>query len=177
MGGAVALEMALQRPMRVPRLALINSLASYRDQWRKWVYACTLFRRVDTSGRHAQGGADFCGRIVSGTVAANTSCSRSRGRRRCTREDLPIHVALELLGNEAGAIDRESHEVRFLGAGPVHAHGREDGALFEAYWSGARATTGDCLTAAKALDSPKNGVALRWMSTGKGSRQRAFGRV
>jgi len=36
LGGAVALEMALQRPGSVPRLALINSLASYRlDDWRK----------------------------------------------------------------------------------------------------------------------------------------------
>jgi 3-oxoadipate enol-lactonase len=39
MGGAVALEMALQRPTLVPRLTLINSLATYRDQWRKWIYA------------------------------------------------------------------------------------------------------------------------------------------
>jgi len=39
MGGAVALEMALQRPAAVPRLALINSLATYGDQWRKWMYA------------------------------------------------------------------------------------------------------------------------------------------
>jgi 3-oxoadipate enol-lactonase len=36
MGGAVALEMALQRPHAVRRLALINSLPSYRaDHWRK----------------------------------------------------------------------------------------------------------------------------------------------
>jgi 3-oxoadipate enol-lactonase len=40
LGGAVALEMALQRPAAVPRLALINSLASYRvDHWRKWLEA------------------------------------------------------------------------------------------------------------------------------------------
>jgi pimeloyl-ACP methyl ester carboxylesterase len=39
MGGAVALEMALQRPGVVTRLALINSLATYSDQWRKWMYA------------------------------------------------------------------------------------------------------------------------------------------
>ncbi len=39
MGGGVALEMALQRPTLVSRLALINSLATYRDQWRKWIYA------------------------------------------------------------------------------------------------------------------------------------------
>jgi hypothetical protein len=31
--------MALQRPTLVPRLALINSLATYRDQWRKWMHA------------------------------------------------------------------------------------------------------------------------------------------
>ena len=37
LGGAVALEMALQRPNCVPRLVLINSLASYQiDDWRKW---------------------------------------------------------------------------------------------------------------------------------------------
>jgi 3-oxoadipate enol-lactonase len=36
MGGAVALEMALQRPQATRRLALINSLPSYRaDHWRK----------------------------------------------------------------------------------------------------------------------------------------------
>jgi 3-oxoadipate enol-lactonase len=36
MGGAVALEMATQRPHSVPRLGLINSLATYRpDHWRK----------------------------------------------------------------------------------------------------------------------------------------------
>jgi 3-oxoadipate enol-lactonase len=38
MGGAVALEMALQAPTRVERLATINSLPSYRvDHWRKWL--------------------------------------------------------------------------------------------------------------------------------------------
>jgi pimeloyl-ACP methyl ester carboxylesterase len=40
MGGAVAFEMALQRPGWVPRLGLINSLASYRvDHWTKWCKA------------------------------------------------------------------------------------------------------------------------------------------
>jgi pimeloyl-ACP methyl ester carboxylesterase len=40
MGGAVGLEMALQRPGRVPRLALINSLASYvLDDRHKWFEA------------------------------------------------------------------------------------------------------------------------------------------
>jgi pimeloyl-ACP methyl ester carboxylesterase len=40
LGGAVALEMALQRPASVPRLVLINSLACYRiDHWRKWLEA------------------------------------------------------------------------------------------------------------------------------------------
>jgi pimeloyl-ACP methyl ester carboxylesterase len=40
MGGAVALEMALQRPQAVPRLGLINSLATYRvDHWTKWCKA------------------------------------------------------------------------------------------------------------------------------------------
>ena len=40
LGGAVALQMALQRPAAVPRLVLINSLASYRtDHWIKWLEA------------------------------------------------------------------------------------------------------------------------------------------
>jgi 3-oxoadipate enol-lactonase len=40
MGGAVGLEMALARPQAVRRLAMINSLASYRlDHWRKWLEA------------------------------------------------------------------------------------------------------------------------------------------
>ncbi len=38
LGGAVALEMALQRPASVQRLMTINSLPSYRiDTWRKWL--------------------------------------------------------------------------------------------------------------------------------------------
>jgi 3-oxoadipate enol-lactonase len=38
LGGAVATEMALQRPAAVERLMTINSLPSYRvDHWRKWL--------------------------------------------------------------------------------------------------------------------------------------------
>jgi pimeloyl-ACP methyl ester carboxylesterase len=38
LGGAVALEMAALRPACVPRLGLINSLATYRpDHWQKWL--------------------------------------------------------------------------------------------------------------------------------------------
>ena len=50
MGGAVALEMALQRPTLVSRLALINSLATYRDQWRKWLYARTCIALIRLIG-------------------------------------------------------------------------------------------------------------------------------
>jgi len=40
LGGAVGLEMALQRPERVSKLGLINSLATYRlDHWSKWLEA------------------------------------------------------------------------------------------------------------------------------------------
>jgi iron complex outermembrane receptor protein len=50
LGGAVALEMAALRPGRVPRLALINSLASYQPRdVRKWLetyVSATLVRLI-----------------------------------------------------------------------------------------------------------------------------------
>lgn len=53
LGGAVGLEMALQRPERVARLALINSLASYRlDHWRKWLEACLPMVMIPLLGMH-----------------------------------------------------------------------------------------------------------------------------
>ncbi len=56
MGGAVALEMALQRPAAVPRLVLINSLASYRvDDWRKWLEARLSSAAVRLLGMHLTG--------------------------------------------------------------------------------------------------------------------------
>lgn len=39
MGGAIALQMAIERPAFVPRLALINTLAKYNDHWLKWLIA------------------------------------------------------------------------------------------------------------------------------------------
>jgi 3-oxoadipate enol-lactonase len=57
LGGAVALEMALQRPQCVPRLALINSLASYRvDHWRKWLEARLPGALVRTLGMRRTAG-------------------------------------------------------------------------------------------------------------------------
>jgi 3-oxoadipate enol-lactonase len=51
LGGAVALEMALARPDRVPRLCTINSLPSYRvDHWRKWVEVHVQAALVRTLG-------------------------------------------------------------------------------------------------------------------------------
>ncbi|HTV96459.1 MAG TPA: alpha/beta hydrolase [Steroidobacteraceae bacterium] len=51
LGGAVGLEMALQRPQRVVRLALINSLATYRlDHWRKWFEAALTLVLVPLIG-------------------------------------------------------------------------------------------------------------------------------
>jgi 3-oxoadipate enol-lactonase len=52
MGGAIGLEMALQRPHGVPRLALINSLATYGNQWRKWVYARSCSALIRLVGMH-----------------------------------------------------------------------------------------------------------------------------
>jgi 3-oxoadipate enol-lactonase len=50
LGGAVAIEMATLRPDRVPRLGLINSLATYKTHdWRKWVethVSATLVRVI-----------------------------------------------------------------------------------------------------------------------------------
>jgi hypothetical protein len=42
--------MALERPTLVPRLALINSLASYRDHWRKWLHARTCASLIRVCG-------------------------------------------------------------------------------------------------------------------------------
>lgn len=51
MGGAVALEMALQQASRVTRLATINSLPSYRvDHWRKWLELNLQIALVKTLG-------------------------------------------------------------------------------------------------------------------------------
>jgi pimeloyl-ACP methyl ester carboxylesterase len=36
LGGAVALEMALERPQGADRLVMINALPNYHDTWRKW---------------------------------------------------------------------------------------------------------------------------------------------
>lgn len=51
LGGAVALEMALQQPIRVKRMVLCNSLADYRtDTWRKWLEARLQLALVYTIG-------------------------------------------------------------------------------------------------------------------------------
>ena len=51
LGGAVSLEMALQRPDRVCRLGLINSLATYRlDHWSKWIEAALTLVLVPLIG-------------------------------------------------------------------------------------------------------------------------------
>ncbi len=51
LGGAVGLEMALQRPERVRRLGLINSLATYRlDHWSKWIEAALTLLLVALLG-------------------------------------------------------------------------------------------------------------------------------
>ena len=56
LGGAVALEMALRRPDRVPRLALINSLASYAlDDWHKWFEARMPALLIGMLGMRAAG--------------------------------------------------------------------------------------------------------------------------
>jgi 3-oxoadipate enol-lactonase len=55
LGGAVGLEMALQRPEQVSKLGLINSLATYRlDHWSKWLEAALTLVLIPIIGmRHA----------------------------------------------------------------------------------------------------------------------------
>ena len=54
LGGAVGLEMALRRAHAVPRLALINSLASYvLDDWHKWFEARMPAFLIGTLGMRA----------------------------------------------------------------------------------------------------------------------------
>jgi len=51
LGGAVAHEMAVQRPAAVPRLGLINSLATYLpSDWRKWLEVYVSATLVRTFG-------------------------------------------------------------------------------------------------------------------------------
>jgi len=53
LGGAVGLEMALQRPEGVRRLALINTLATYHlDHWRKWWEARLSMVLISLIGMH-----------------------------------------------------------------------------------------------------------------------------
>jgi len=97
MGGAVALEMALQRPQAVPRLALINSLATYRvDHWTKWCKAridAALVRLLGIERTAAliaarlfpdPGQAAMRARaaIVIGSVPANTYLDQARALER-----------------------------------------------------------------------------------------------
>jgi 3-oxoadipate enol-lactonase len=63
LGGAVALEMALQRPAAVKRLALLNSLPSYRvDHWRKALEVMTQVTLVRLLG------LERTGRMVAGRL-------------------------------------------------------------------------------------------------------------
>jgi pimeloyl-ACP methyl ester carboxylesterase len=51
LGGAIGLEMSLQRPDAVRRLGLINSLATYRlDHWRKWLEAVMTLTLIPLLG-------------------------------------------------------------------------------------------------------------------------------
>lgn len=51
LGGAVALEMALQRPERAGRLVMINALPSYRvDHWKKWLEMHSRFLMIRVLG-------------------------------------------------------------------------------------------------------------------------------
>lgn len=57
LGGAVSLEMALQRPTNVRRLGLINSLATYRlDHWSKWLEAALTLVVISLLGMRRAAG-------------------------------------------------------------------------------------------------------------------------
>ena len=78
LGGAVGLEMALQRPTSVPRLALINSLASYvLDDRYKWFEA--RFRRRSSSSAEC----------ASRRELPRHACFQSLGKARCASAHAP----------------------------------------------------------------------------------------
>jgi pimeloyl-ACP methyl ester carboxylesterase len=99
LGGAVAIEMALQRPGQVPRLALINSLGSYRvDHWTKWTKA-----RIDAALARMLG-MRRTARLIAARLFPDPRQAAMRERAAAVIGAVPMQVYLEM----AAALERWS---------------------------------------------------------------------
>ena len=106
MGGAVGLEMALQRPAGVPRLALINSLASYRvDHWTKWCKA-----RID-AGLVRLLGIERTARLIAARLFPDPHQAAMRGRAEIVIGSVPAATYLGM----AQVLERWSAQERLAG--------------------------------------------------------------
>jgi pimeloyl-ACP methyl ester carboxylesterase len=91
MGGAVGLEMALQRPAAVARLALINSLASYRvDHWTKWCKA-----RID-AGLVRLLGIERTARVIAARLFPESHQAAMRDRAERVIGSVPASTYLDM---------------------------------------------------------------------------------
>jgi pimeloyl-ACP methyl ester carboxylesterase len=99
LGGAVALEMALQRPASVPRLGLINSLATYRvDHWTKWCKA-----RIDATLVRILGMRRTAG-LIAGRLFPDAQQQPMRARAQTVIGAVPAKTYLDM----AAALERWS---------------------------------------------------------------------
>jgi 3-oxoadipate enol-lactonase len=150
MGGAIALEMALQHPTWVPRLALINSLATYQDQWRKWMCArwCSALVRVVGMRRAArifaaglfpepwqQTFRDRAAAVVA-AVPADTYLSMSRALESWDATDRLEQVRSRTLviaaEHDYTPLEEKRALAARLGASMVVVHGSHHGTPFDA---------------------------------------------
>ena len=149
-GGAVALEMALQRPDSVPRLALINTLVTYRiDHWRKWLEARVppLLIRLVGMRRAAKLAAarlfpktwqrplrERAADVVS-RVAANTYLGMARALERWSAVDRLSHLKAKTLliaaEHDFTPLAEKVSMAKALGADIAVVHGSRHGTPFD----------------------------------------------
>ncbi len=153
LGGAVALEMALQRPAAVPRLALINSLATYRvDSWRKWCEAripAALVRVIGMRGlaRLVAGRSfphpwqaamrqrvlDVIGSVPAGTyLGMAAALERWSALERLAAARLPCRGLVIASEFDFTAVDEKRRLAELIGASLVVVRGSRHGTPFDA---------------------------------------------
>jgi pimeloyl-ACP methyl ester carboxylesterase len=106
LGGAVALEMALQRPGAVPRLGLINSLATYRvDHWTKWCKA-----RIDAAFVRVLG-IEKTAALIAGRLFPHPAQAAMRARAAAVIGAVPAKTYLDMAHalERWSAVDRLGH--------------------------------------------------------------------